>query len=221
MFDTVYNPKRTFVVDQINGNVLLRGNLPFDDDGNFAYKELNQRLGDLLGYAFDLTKCTLISVSLLDNQGELPELSAEFSAFGAGAVPPQWPPFIQGVNIFNQYGSSVFGHPGSLMWMPVQGCANANNCSLIEPVQYNFAGIVDQLNKLLLGVYTNRVIYYHCMNGHDRAGSLTACYQMRHMGRTRTQAMTEAPPAGAMAMKHDWKETYKPLIEWYAGTIGK
>lgn len=220
MFDTVYNPKRTFVVDQLNGNVLLRGNLPFDDDGNFAYKEINQCLGKLIGYDFDLTKHTLIDITLIDNQGELPELSAEFKAFGGGPVPTQWPPFINGVNIFKQHGSAICGHPGSLMWMPIQGCVDADNCQLIEPSQYNFSGIVDQLNTMLLSV-KNTVIYYHCMNGHDRAGSLTACYQMRHMGRTRTQAMTCPPPEGAMAMKHDWKETYKPLIEWYAGTIGK
>ncbi len=219
MFDTVYNPNRTFVVEQSNGNFLVRGNLPFDDEGNFVYKGINQKLADLVGI-FDLSHYTLIDVALIDNQGELPELRAAFKAYGAGVVPTEWPPVVKGVNIFTQYGTAICGHPGSLMWMPVQGCADESNCQLVEPPQYSFSAIVDQL-KTLMTTGSKRVIYYHCMNGHDRAGSLTACYMMKHMGRTRQQAMYSAPPDGAMAMKHAWKETYKPLIEWYAGTIGK
>lgn len=219
--DTTYTPKRTFVVQQSNGNILVRGNLPLNDDGSFAYSDLNKRLQKLIGNGFDLTKYSLIDISLIDNQGEKPDLLAEFTAFGvADLIPSDWPPVVKGVDIFKQYGSSVCGHPGHLMWMPIQGCSDEANCKLVEPSQYNFSGIVDQLNTLLT-TGNGKVIYYHCMNGHDRAGSLTACYMMKHMGRTRDQAMNDAPPEGAMAMNHDWKETYKPLIEWYAGSIGK
>jgi hypothetical protein len=218
---TTYAPKRTFVVQQVGSNVLVRGNLPLTPDGSFAYDKLNKTLKKAIGGDFDLLNNTIIDVSLIDNQGELPELTAEFTAFGvAGSIPTVWPPVAHGVNIFTQYGSTVEGHPGKLIWMPIQGCVDTNNCSAIEPTLYNFGGIVDQLNTLV-NTGTNTVIYYHCMNGHDRAGSLTACYMMKHMGRTRDQAMNDAPPEGALAMSHDWKETYKPLIEWYAGTIGK
>jgi hypothetical protein len=214
--DTVYNPKRTFVVNKVGSNYLVRGNLPLDDDGNFAYDDLAKRLkADKIA----LSKMTLIDVSLIDNQGEAPELTAEFKAFDE-TMPTVWPPVDKGFDIFQQFGSTVCGHPGKLMWMPIQGCADNDNCQLIEPPQYNFGGIVDQLHNLVT-TGSNTVIYFHCMNGHDRAGSLTACYMMKHMDRTRDQAMNAAPPEGAMAMKHDWKVTYKPLIEWYAGTIGK
>lgn len=215
--DTVYNPKRTFIVNQVGSNYLVRGNLPLDDDGNFTYDALAKALK--AQGKITLSKMTLIDVSLIDNQGEAPELSAEFKAFDEN-MPTEWPPVYHGFDIFQQFGSLIQGHPGKLMWMPIQGCADNANCQLVEPAQYNFAGIVDELQKLVT-TGTNTVIYYHCMNGHDRAGSLTACYQMKHMGRTRDQAMNQPPPDGAMAMKHDWKATYKPLIEWFAGTIGK
>jgi hypothetical protein len=214
--ETVYNPKRTFVVNKVGSNFLVRGNLPLDDDGNFAYDDLAKRLK---ADKITLSKMTLIDVSLIDNQGEAPELSAEFKAFDE-TMPSVWPPVDKGFDIFKQFGSSVCGHPGKLMWMPIQGCADQNNCTVVENPQYNFAGIVDHL-QMLIEAGSNTVIYFHCMNGHDRAGSLTACYMMKHMGRSRDQAMNQPPPGGAMAMKHDWKETYKPLIEWYAGTIGK
>lgn len=216
---TVYDPDRTYVVQQLNGNILVRGNLPIDESGAFAFDALSARLGELID-GFSMSNYRLIDVSLIDNQGELPELTDEFEAYDAGAVPTEWPPYAQGVDIFKQYGASVNGNPGSLMWMPVQGCLDQDNCSAVEPSLYNLAGVVDQLNTLMQSEVPT-VIYYHCMNGHDRAGSLTACYMMKYMDRTRAQAMDLPPPEGAKAMKHPWHETYGPLIEWYASTIGK
>ena len=219
--DTTYSQKRTFVIQESGGNILVRGNLPLKDDGSFAYLDLNNRLQKLISRNFDLKKYTLIDISLIDNQGEQPDLLDEFTAFGvANLIPTVWPPVVKGVDIFKEYGSSVCGNPGHLMWMPIQGCSDETNCNLVENTQYNFSGIVDQLNTQMT-TGTGKVIYYHCMNGHDRAGSLTACYMMKYMGRTRQQAMYSNPPEGAMAMGHDWKETYKPLIEWYAGSINK
>lgn len=214
-----YDSTRTYVVQQTAGNVLVRGNIPLRGDGTFAYDELNDALGAILP-AFDLTAYTLIDISLIDNVGELLWLQDEFTAFGAGPVPTAWPPFSQGVDIYKRYGTSVRGHPGFLMWNPFEGCADESNCSSVEPSLFDFPGIVDNLNTLMT-TRSKTVIYYHCMNGHDRAGSLTACYMMKYMGRTRQEAMYDPPSEGAMAMGHDWHPGYGPLIEWYAGTIGK
>lgn len=215
----VYNPERTFLVDRIGPNCLFRGNIPLNADGSFAYDAMAARFAELVP-GLDLTRYTFFDFSLIDNQGELPELADEFEAFGAGAPPSVWPPFAKGVDIFARRGSSVCGHPGSLFWTPVQGCTDAANCQLVENPLYAFARIVDAI------AYFGRapsptVTYWQCMNGHDRAGALTACYQMKYMGRTRAQAMDDPPPEGAKAMKHAWHATYGPLIEWYASMIGR
>lgn len=225
----VYNPERTYVVQQNpqtgNGNILVRGNIPLNGSGGFAYDELNGRLQQLVQLdpdpaLFNLENYELIVVPLIDNQGERPELQDEFTAFGAGSPPTAWPPFANNVNIFRHYGTTVCGQSGNLMWMPVQGCTDPANCALVEPSDYDFSGIVDQLNTLMTTL-DNTVIYYHCMNGHDRTGSLTACFMMKYMGRTRDQAMNDKPPEGADAMGHPWHPPYAQLIEWYASTIGK
>lgn len=224
-----YDSASTYLVQRTpqtgNGNILVRGNLPLNDDGSFAYAALNSRLKQLVtqdtdSAPFCLTNYTLIDVSLLDNQGELPELQAEFTAFGAGNAPTVWPPHASELDIFARYGSTVSGKTGTLMWMPVQGCIDASDCQNVQRDLYNFAAIVDEINTLMT-TGSNRVIYYHCINGYNRVGSLTACYMMKYMGRTRIEAMECPPPEGAIAIEHCWQPPYKALIEWYAATIGK
>ncbi|MBI1814659.1 MAG: dual specificity protein phosphatase family protein [Deltaproteobacteria bacterium] len=226
---TTYDPARTYVVQQNprtgNGNVLVRGNLLLNTDGSFAYAALDSRLRELVirdadAAPFRLADYTLVVVSLLDNQREMPELQAEFTAFGAGNAPTVWPPHARKLNIFALYGLRVSGEAGALMWMPVQGCVDAADCRQVQRDLFNFSAIVDEINSLMATGH-HRVVYYHCINGFNRAGSLTACYLMKHMGRTRIEAMEEPPPAGALVVEHYWKLPYKTLAEWYAETIGK
>ena len=162
----IYDDTRTFLVDQVKGNFLIRGNMPLCEDGTIAYNEINAKLKTLLPEGFDLSFCNFIDVSLIDNQGELPSLECEFTSYGAGTPPTAWPPYPDGI--------------------------------LLE---------FDTANPY--------VIYIHCMNGHDRAGSLTACYQMQYLGVSMADAMAE----GVKIMGHDWHTPYKHLIEWYNSTL--
>lgn len=220
--EVTYDPNQTYIVDTdtVGNNFLVRGNLPILADGTFAYNELNAKLQSLIGDTFNLSAFTVMDISLIDNQGELPSLECEFDSFQAGAVPTCWTPYENGI-LFNGYGSgSVVGDGGStggmgsLMWTPVQGCEPDDQCPLIEPSQYDFNGVVTNL-KTLMDSCDNTVIYIHCMNGHDRAGSLTCGYQMKYLGISMEEAMAE----GVVIMGHGWHHPYKNLIEWYASTL--
>jgi len=224
--EVTYDPNQTYLVDTVVGSsgtsYLIRGNLPILEDGTFAYNELNAKLQTLIPN-FNLSTHTVMDISLIDNQGELPSLECEFDSFGAGAPPTVWTPYANGGSavLFAGYGDgSVTGDGGassgmgSLMWTPVQGCEPSSSCGSIEPTDYDFDGVVNNL-RTLMESDASLVIYYHCMNGHDRAGSLTCGYQMKYLNWSMEAAMT----AGVVIMGHGWHHPYKNLIEWYAGTL--
>ena len=213
-----YDPNQTYLVDHVGGNWLIRGNMPLNDDGTFAYTALNEKLKTLLPEGFDLSMMTVIDVSLIDNQGELPSLECEFTSFGAGTPPTAWQPYPAGI-LFNGYGDgSVQGDGvsgmGSLLWMPIQGC-DEGQCEVQETTLYDFDGVVSYIRGILTSNVSNQLMYIHCMNGHDRAGSLTCGYQMKYLGISMADAMAE----GEKIMGHSWHHPYKHLIEWYAGTL--
>lgn len=225
----VYMPKRTFLVTAhtLNNAYLVRGNEPLNEDGSFAYEAINAKLKDLVP-GFDLTKLKLIVISLIDNNptGERGDLEKEFNAYGIASSefdtlfpwPGSWPPVYQNIDVTKQYGTQVNGHPGSIIWYPVQGCSDQNNCALVEPSQFNFSGLVDYLNALIT-TEKDVVIYYHCEHGHDRTSALTAAYMLKYMGRTLDEVLNDKPPVGAKAFKHDWEVNYEELVKYYYNTL--
>ncbi|WP_035060450.1 dual specificity protein phosphatase family protein [Andreprevotia chitinilytica] len=226
----VYLPDRTFVVTHVNGNYLVRGNEPLlADEKTFAYDALNTRLQALIGGTFNLTHYKLIDIPLIDDNpnSERALLEAEFKAYGITPTqfdatfpwPQSWPPALDPkLNLTTQYGTSVSGHPGAIIWYPVQGCTSMSNCALVEPTQFKFTQLVVLLHTLLHAT-TKTVIYYHCEHGHDRTSALTAAYMMKYMGKSLNDVLTEGPPNGAKAFKHHWEPTYKQLVEYYYATV--
>jgi hypothetical protein len=225
--NATYMPKRTYVVDSGSTTFLIRGNEPLNDDGSFAYDAINKKLQELI-VDFNLEEYKLITISLIDNNpsSERPDLNKEFLAYGITQkefdkdfpYPSSWPPVYRGIDVSKQYGEKVEGNKGSIVWWPVQGCSSMDNCALVEPPQYNFSGIVDYLHTLVSSS-EKLVIYYHCEHGHDRTSALTAAYMLKYMNRTLDQVLTQRPPIGAKAFKHDWASTYEQLIRYYNNTL--
>ncbi len=222
-----YMPKRTYLVAQVGSNYLVRGNEPLNDDGSFAYAAINTKLQEIIP-GFDLTKNKFIDISVIDNNpaSEGGDLAMEFAAYGMAQgwfdttfpFPTTWPAYFRGLDVTKQYGTTVNGNPGSIIWYPVQGCTDNVNCELVEPPQYNFNGAVELLNTLAT-TEKNAVIYYHCEHGHDRTSALTAAYMMKYMGKTLDEVLTQRPPDGAKAFKHAWEVDYEALTKWYATTL--
>ncbi len=223
--NAIYMPKRTYVVTKSGDNYLVRGNEPLKEDGTFAYDAINAKLQELVGGDFDLTNYKFIDISVIDNNpaSEGKDLGMEFAAYGQDLAtlfpfPAAWPPFFRGYDVTKQYGTKVNGHNGSIIWYPVQGCTDNVNCELVEPTQFNFNGTVDMLEKLLRNE-KKAVIYYHCEHGHDRTSALTAGYMMKYMGKDLNTVLTQRPPDGAKAFKHDWEVDYEALVKWYATAL--
>lgn len=226
--NAIYMPKRTYVVTQVGSNYMVRGNEPLNEDGSFAYDAINTKLQELIGGSFNLTNYKFIDISVIDNNpaSEGGDLAMEFAAYGMDAAtfaatfpfPAMWPPYFRGLDVTKQYGTTVNGNKGSIIWYPVQGCTDNINCEEVEPPQYNFNGAVDLLNTLMT-TEQNAVIYYHCEHGHDRTSSLTAGYMMKYMKKTLEEVLNDRPPNGAKAFKHAWEVNYEALTKWYATTL--
>ena len=226
-----YSPKRTYLVtaNTSNNTYLVRGNEPLNDDGTFAYNAINKKLKTLIK-GFDLTKNKLITISIIDNnpESERPDLQAEFLAYGISQsdfdnkfpFPESWPPVYRGIDVKKQYGTEVCGHPGSIIWYPVQGCSDMDNCKLVEPTQFDFYGLVDYINSIMT-TQRDVVVYYHCEHGHDRTSALTAAYMLKYMGMTLEDVLNNRPPTGAKAFSHPWEAYYEQLVKYYYSTLKK
>jgi hypothetical protein len=219
--NVTYDSTRTYLVENRKDSYLFRGNEPLKSDGTFAYDDMMSRFKKLAGE--DLTNHKLIDISLIDCTAEFTDLNCEFVAFGQDFnklfPTPNWPPYFNGFDVKKEYGSTVNKKSGSLIWYPVQGCTDNDNCNLVENPQFAFSELVDFLNELL-----NRskvCIYYHCEHGHDRTSALSAAYMMKYMKVSKNDALTLSPPKGAKSFSHPWEVNYKALAEWYAGTIKK
>lgn len=225
--NAIYMPKRTYVVDKGSKSFLIRGNEPLNEDGTFAYDEMNKKLQELIK-DFNLDEYKLITISLIDNNpaSERSDLSKEFLAYGISndefnkdfPFPDSWPPVYRKIDVYKQYGTKVNGNPGSIIWWPVQGCSDMQNCALVEPAQYNFSGLVDYLHTLISSD-EKLVVYYHCEHGHDRTSALTAAYMLKYMNRSLDEVLTQRPPLGAKAFKHDWEAYYEQLVKYYNSTL--
>lgn len=227
MPNATYNPNRTYLVCQVGPNYLVRGNEPLNPDGSFAYDALNAKLGTLI-QGFELKNFKLIDISLIDDNpaSERGDLALEFSAYGFNQAafdkmfpwPSSWPPVFRKIDVKKQWGTSVCGQKGSVIWYPVQGCTDSGNCKAVEPPQFDFIGEVKFLQELLT-TEKGAVVYNHCEHGHDRTSALMASYMMKYMGKTLTDVLTKAPPDGAKAFKHAWETNYEQLVRYYAAAM--
>jgi hypothetical protein len=216
-FDTT----RLALVDTVGSNILIRGPEPLvGDDKHFALDQISNTL------KIDLTEYYIQDICLIDNQGEAWAFYPELTAFSVpSTVYPStyWPPYLQASwNPPKRLGQSIKsqGKPqrGSLTWWPIEGFPQGESPKVyLGHPGWDFAGVVDYL----IGLSKNAektAIYFHCMVGADRTGSLHAGYLMKERDASVSGAITVASTctsAGAPA------GNYLNLIRAYGASLGK
>lgn len=216
----VFLPERVQRVDEVAGNVLIRGPMPLAGESwHYAYEEIAEAAGiSLQGYDY-------ASVSLIDCVGERDMLEAEFQAFGLEAPPSSyWPPYLRTdyapskpmPGIIETDESMV---PASLYWWPIEGLPEGvNPAECLSYPGWDFSGISD----LVHGLMSERrprplALYVHCTLGADRTGALHTGYLVKK-GVPLDEAIRQADsstPAGAP------NEDYRRLRAAYAASIGR
>jgi hypothetical protein len=205
---TEFDPNRVAIVDQTAaGNILVRGNLPMVTNSGpdtclpvsqryFAYNELNRELKKRLGDGFDLNTYETIIMTLIDNESDLNQFTAELQGFGLtpqdiydaeGCSSPykpivdfcsSWVPSTHFGTTLTTEGAS---HVANIIWWPIYACGNCSANYLRGLDKYKLIDQPNYLKKLLNETSSSgkpRLIYFHCMQGTDRTGALHALYLM-------------------------------------------
>ncbi len=193
-----FDPGRLAVVDRINGNLLVRGNLPLTANNGtnpcfpgqahcFATAEMDARLKEIEP-GFDVKNYEVIDVTLIDNQGTRDELTAEANAVGMGldgiACGTTWLPFDGCAwEPGKLYKSANAGNtPWALVWWPVYACGS-RPCNETDTEiglrKFRFNETSAYLKTLLTTPSDSgrkRLVYFHCVQGTDRTGALHIDY---------------------------------------------
>ncbi len=199
---TQFDPARLALVDtHTNGNLLVRGNLPMitNDASNtclpildrtFAYAPIDEKMKTLIG-GFNLDDYEIIDVTLIDNQSDRNQFTAEMNTFGLASIPcgGEWPPYNNSCawdpeQIF-QSTLSAGQHPWGLIWWPIYACGSTpcnDTDTQIGLENFKFNDLSGHLGTLLsdppseASGKSKRLVYFHCMQGADRTGALHAVY---------------------------------------------
>lgn len=214
----VFDPARCSCIDKTATTSIWRGNLPINQNGDFAYHEMCVAMGMLPGVA-------LIDVSLLDNvQGsEREQWNLELKTYGvnpsmfasAPDIPPQFnepnwnPGKLLGDGVHLRSGVA----PGNLVWWQIEG---GHDGIVLGPAvkSYNFLGLLKYME--VLRNLPNSLIYIHCMNGTDRTGAVVAAYAITYLDMNLKEAMALADsvrPAGTM--NKDYVQLVEAYWEWF------
>jgi hypothetical protein len=118
----MFDKTRLAIVDQVNGNMFMRGCAPIKD-GKFD-------LEDILTIAGDFVPDKIVVLSLMDNVSERATWEIEFRAFGLNPeIFPidSWPPYLKvtGWDPSKSYGEKVGDYLGCLYWWPIEGLGQA------------------------------------------------------------------------------------------------
>ncbi len=201
---TQFDPARLALVDaHVNGNLLIRGNLPMitNNAGDtclpileryFAYDAIDAKMKTRIN-GFDLDAYEILDITLIDNQSDRNQFTAEMNAFGLDAITcsNEWPPYNNSCAWNPEYLFETLltpgRHPWGLIWWPIYACGSTP-CNEVDTqtglVSFKFETLSPYLTTLLSGApsgssgKSKRLIYFHCMQGADRTGALHAVYLM-------------------------------------------
>jgi hypothetical protein len=191
-----FNPARVAIVDEFDGNLLVRGNLPLvktdpDSEYHYAWAELKTKMeGKIPG--FKIEDYEIIDFALIDNQvsGKV-QMTALIKALGMEGLGSihcgdHWYPF-QGCDwepaeIY--WSTAVDKKLAGLVWWPVWACPSIPCMgdeidTALDPKQFNFIDASAFLKELLTTKSESgkkRLIYFHCVQGTDRTGALHIAY---------------------------------------------
>jgi hypothetical protein len=207
---TEFDPERLAIVDQkAAGNILVRGNLPMITNSGpdtclpvsqryFAFNELNSELKKRLGDGFDLNAYEIIVMTLIDNESDLNQFTAELQGFGltpqniydAEACSSPYKPIVDFCSSWapsTHFGTTLTtegaSHAANIIWWPIYACGNCETNYLRGLDKYKLIDQPTYLKTLLNGTSLSgkpRLIYFHCMQGTDRTGALHALYMMEN-----------------------------------------
>merc|ERR1712137_28327 len=179
---STFNPSRCKFIDKtppgaLSSNVtnyLVRGNLPFDSNGDFAWNEVNSTLHQIIP---DMPEdYVMLDLSLL-NDFDFKENEVEKKFFRRHPQLGQylnWP---------------IWGN----VIMPDQVEAEKQQDMALNLSQWQHDDLPDKMSQLRDLLYTDNgvttVIYIHCDAGMDRTGEVSGSYYMRWLNRTFHEAL--------------------------------
>merc|ERR1711907_459589 len=102
---------------------------------------------------------------------------------------------------------------GTIYWYPVIaiGTEQQDENNQAEKKQADLQGLVDLIRSLLESAESKTVIYFHCINGHDRTGCLHACYSLKYQSATLSDIWQVN---GKWCMGETFKSDYAALIQY-------
>ncbi len=231
-----FDPGRLAIVDEIGGNLLVRGNFPMvPNDGAipcytgqehcFAYNEFDTRMKELVP-GFDLDEYEIIDVSLIDNRGTRDELIAEMNSLNRGLadIPygDSWLPFDDNGSWDPKtvyISTNAEKKPWGVVWWPIWACPKDHRpCTTDDLVilnRFRFLEAPAYLKELLTtpapAPGKKRLVYFHCVQGTDRTGALHINYIMdNNPGTTFAQAIQRATIGARQGSEE--QQLYSPLV---------
>lgn len=193
-----FESKRLYLLDEVKGNYLFRGNLP-ENDGKFCYDELVATMSDLLksqGKKLP-SKFKLLDFSFLTYSKDRKDIDIE----------KDWckdNPKLGTFYLNPLSGSSV---------NPVNLSESKRDYTLKHQDIDGLTKLLNELHKLLKSKANSPVvIYIHCSEGKDRTGEASASYLMKH----KKFSYNAAVALNKKIADRDLEEKFMNAIRWYA-----
>jgi len=198
-----FDPTAVSLLDQKNNSYLFRGSLPLfnsDREARFAYQELIATCEKCVGHPFP-PNIELNVICLLNSIRENREIQAEKDFF---VQHPDLGCFIH---------HSVFGsliNPNWISQEKIYHLVHRYSSSL------NHLEYLENLLHNLLHSNTNRhkvkLIYIHCLAGHDRTGLVSSGYLMRF----KSASFEEVKNINKQIIKREMQILSNNEMRWYA-----
>lgn len=212
----VLNSEVVYLVDydKTTGNMLFRGNNPFDQgstptsrDQRVDFAGLHEAMklhfdkqvksADSSASFPDKGDYVLVDVSVISNTSEGQQLQQEYESFGgtAGQFPPS-----QTLYPSTPYVSQ--GYNSQLLWWQLQPNGEDSALQLAEEIDSLWKTAGTQTAKK---ASKPKIFYIHCTSGHDRTDIAAVTYLMKRRGQSLSEAYIRGTTVGKLpsAMKNN------------------